>query len=127
MAHVALIIDDNSKNLSVLQTLLAKENIDAISVDHPHDIETVVQGMAHVDLVFLDLEMPEIDGYDVLADLRSNPLFDGVPIVAYTVHVSEIDTAYTRGFDSFIGKPLDSDIFPEQIERILAGEGVWET
>jgi hypothetical protein len=47
--------------------------------------------------------------------------------VAYTVHVSEINTVYQMGFHSFLGKPLDSDLFPDQLARILRGERVWAT
>ena len=50
-----------------------------------------------------------------------------VPIVAYTVHMSELDAVYEFGFDGFICKPLDDERFPNQLGRILNGEGVWET
>jgi two-component system cell cycle response regulator DivK len=45
-----------------------------------------------------------------------------------TAYASEDQMARARaeGFSGFIGKPLDPDRFPEQIRRILAGEGVWE-
>jgi two-component system cell cycle response regulator DivK len=71
--------------------------------------------------------MPGLNGYDVLAQLRTDMLFQTVPVVAYTVHVSEINAAHEKGFDSFIGKPLDPDRFPDQLARILRGEPVWET
>jgi two-component system cell cycle response regulator DivK len=49
-----------------------------------------------------------------------------VLFIAYTVHVSEISLAHKHGFDGFIGKPLDSERFPNQLARILSGEHVWE-
>jgi len=49
-----------------------------------------------------------------------------VPIIAYTVHVSEIDVVRQHGFDGFLGKPLDSARFPQQLARILNREPVWE-
>lgn len=53
-------------------------------------------------------------------------VLDDVPIVAYSVHVSEIEIARRAGFDGFLGKPLDADRFSDQLRRILSGEQVWE-
>ena len=126
MSH-AFIIDDNGKSVRVLEMLLAKQGVKYTGVSHPDDLPTVLANLGQVDVIFLDLEMPSKDGYEVRAELRNDPSFDGVPIVAYTVHVSEMDTAYEQGFDGFIAKPLDSDRFPDQLARILNGEGVWES
>jgi CheY-like chemotaxis protein len=87
----------------------------------------VLNELAAIDVVFLDLEMPGANGYQVLEKLRADPRFQSVPVVAYTVHVSEISVAHEQGFHSFLGKPLDADRFPDQLARILSGESVWET
>lgn len=122
----ALIIDDNSKNLNILAQLLSKQGVNATTVSHPNQLPAALETLRRVDVVFLDLEMPGKDGFEVCEMLRSDPQFEGVPIVAYSVHVSEINTAYQRGFDGFLGKPLDADKFPDQLARILKGEPVWE-
>jgi CheY-like chemotaxis protein len=74
--------------------------------------------------VFLDLEMPSLDGYQVFDFLRCQVGMT-VPIVACTVHISEAKTARNLGFDSFLAKPLNADIFPEQFRKIMSGERVW--
>ena len=71
--------------------------------------------------------MPRLDGYQVFDILKSYPHLKNVPVVAYSVHVSELNAARSRGFDSFLGKPLDVDQFPSQLTQILKGEGVWST
>ena len=123
----ALIIDDNSKNVMVLARLLAAEGVQNTQITDPRKLASALQNLGVVDVVFLDLEMPMIDGFQVLDTLKSDDRFQSVPIVAYTVHVSEIGAAHQHGFNGFIGKPLDSDRFPDQLARILKGEGVWET
>jgi len=123
----ALIIDDNGKNLAVIARLLEKESFECTEVIHPGQLPPILDDLGQVDVVFLDLEMPELDGFEVLGMLRNNPDFDQTPIVAYSVHVSEITVAHAQGFDGFIGKPLNADRFPDQVARILRGEGVWET
>jgi two-component system, cell cycle response regulator DivK len=123
----ALIIDDNQKNLGVMAQMLQLEGVDSTKVPNPNQLASILDQLAQVDVIFLDLEMPGLDGYAVLELLRANPRFKTAPIVAYTVHVSEVKVAYEHGFDSFIGKPLNSDKFPDQLNRILNGESVWET
>lgn len=126
MGH-ALIIDDNNKNIEVLVRLLSMQQMSSTTVLRPSLLEGVLENMDGVDVVFLDLEMPGASGYDILEWLKSDARFQSVPIVAYTVHVSEIGVAHQQGFHSFLGKPLDADKFPQQLERILSGQPVWET
>lgn len=126
MTH-ALIIDDNLKNIDVLARLLGMEGVSCTTVPKTSQLDDVLKHVTSVDVVFLDLEMPGKNGYEILEKLKADPRFTSVPIVAYTVHVSELHNAHQGGFTSFIGKPLDSDRFPEQLARILSGEQVWET
>jgi two-component system cell cycle response regulator DivK len=123
----ALIIDDNAKNRQVLVRLLQNEGVTSTEVTDPQTLNAVLQGIANLDVVFLDLEMPRLDGFAVFEIIRADRRFAKVPIIAYTVHISEIAQAHTYGFDGFLGKPLDSERFPDQLARILRGEQVWET
>ena len=126
MANVhALIIDDNSGNVEVLAEMLTLENVSYTQLQDPLKIDGVLDQLQQLDVVFLDLEMPGLNGYQVLERFQSDPLFDGIPIVAYTVHVSEVNVARDLGFHSFLGKPLDVDVFPNQLARILQGERIW--
>lgn len=122
----ALIIDDNTKNVNVLANILSDENVSNTQVTNPRQLDSTLKQMNRVDVIFLDLEMPGLSGYDVLEILHADARFQGVPIVAYTVHVSEMNNASQMGFHSFIGKPIDPDRFPSQLARILSGERVWE-
>lgn len=125
MTKRALIIDDNADNVGVLAEMLMMEGLEYIAIQNPRQVASVIAQDASFDVVFLDLEMPHIDGYHMLENLHADPRFNKVPIVAYTVHVSEITVARELGFDSFLGKPLDAEQFPEQLARILSGESVW--
>lgn len=122
----ALVIDDNTKNIDVLARMLSKEGFSTIQISKPSTLQKVLAQNDNIRVIFLDIEMPGIDGYQVLSTLKSDPEFSSVPVIAYTVHVSEIQVALDKGFDGFIGKPLDSDKFPNQLARILNGEAVWE-
>lgn len=121
----ALLIDDDANNLAVMAEMLSDEGITVTLVSNPNTLFDAIDGLKRIDVVFLDLEMPNADGYQVL-DVLKNEVGLTAPIVACTVHLTEINQARKLGFHSFIGKPLDLDRFPQQVRRILKGDVVWE-
>jgi two-component system cell cycle response regulator DivK len=124
-AH-ALIIDDNAYSAEVLERLLTALGDHFTTLQDPLQLRDIVAELDQIDIVFLDLEMPKQDGYQTLEILKGD-LGLPVPVVAYTVHTSEMDEARALGFDGFLGKPLDPKRFPDQLARLLAGQPVWET
>lgn len=121
----ALIVEDDSVSVSVLQRMLNQLGIPS-SVLSDHVVEGELAYTPRPAVIFLDLEMPAVSGYGVLEMIQSTPHLEGVPVVAYTTHISHMNETRTAGFDGFLGKPLDASRFAEQLARILAGEGVWE-
>lgn len=123
----AILIDDDANNLEVLAQLLHRAGLASQPVLKVADLSGVLQGLRTAPaVIFLDLEMPGANGYDVLTALKADGRFVQTPIIACTVHTNEIHTAYEFGFSGFIPKPLDSLRFPDQLARILNGESVWE-
>jgi CheY-like chemotaxis protein len=121
----ALIIDDNAANVNVLAEMLNLEGLSCTKVQGSANLGKALEQLNAIDIVFLDLEMPGMNGYQIFQRLRTDPRFTATPMVAYSVHTSEINTARELGFHSFLGKPLDADNFSEQLGRILRGERVW--
>ncbi|MBX3063220.1 MAG: response regulator [Anaerolineae bacterium] len=121
----ALIVDDDINNLNVLGELLSLEGVAQTRIADPLKVDSALDELPKVDVVFLDLEMPGLDGYTLLNQLRGDKRYQDVPFVACTVHLNEIKNAKSNGFHSFIGKPLDADLFPAQLGRILKGDRVW--
>lgn len=125
-AYHALIIDDNPLNIEVLAMMLHQNNFDATSITTLTRVKDVLDSLSHLDILFLDLELPNGNGFDLFQEIRKHPVLKDVPVVAYSVHTSEIDQARRAGFHSFLGKPLKAQKFPEQIKNILSGVSVWE-
>lgn len=123
----ALIIDDNKDNAQILAELINLEGGTSTVVMQPAQLPNILPTIEKVDVVFIDLEMPMMDGYAVARLLRNDPSFAKTPQVAYTVHVSEMNVVKTRGFNGFLGKLVDADRFPAQLGQILAGGSVWTT
>ncbi len=125
MSPYALIIDDDVNNLDVLCQLLQEQGVSSTLVKDPTEVIETVAHLPKLDVIFCDLEMPKIDGYSLLHSLRA-VVNRHVQIICVSVHVSELTRSHKLGFDGFIGKPLDADAFPSQLQRILSGQAVWE-
>ena len=125
MLH-ALIIDDDAYSVHIMERLLDQEDIAYTAITDPTRLAPLLKTVEQIDVVFVDLEMPKLDGYEVLEILKMHFGKD-IPIVACTVHTAEINNTRKLGFSSFVAKPLDTDRFPDQLSRILNGEPVWES
>jgi two-component system cell cycle response regulator DivK len=84
--------------------------------------------LPRIDLILMDIRLPYEDGYQALQKVRLHDRLRDTIVVAVTAEANEdqMRKAQAAGFDGFLGKPLDPDRFPYQIERLLAGEQVWE-
>jgi two-component system cell cycle response regulator DivK len=126
---VILIVEDNLNNFILMTRLLAFLGVKKCEWKASGwKVLEFAETLGDIDLILMDIALPEADGYASLDSLRSDERFVDVPIVAVTadVSVSNLERAKESGFNGFIGKPLDPDRFPEQVRRVLQGEEVWE-
>jgi two-component system cell cycle response regulator DivK len=125
-----LIVEDNVRNYALLARLLSFMGVRQTEWKRSgwHVLEFAQETMPQVDLILLDIHLPEEDGYEVLSRLRSDEYFRGTRIVAVTADITATNLARAQdaGFDGFLAKPIDVDHFPDQVRRILDGEPVWD-
>jgi two-component system cell cycle response regulator DivK len=125
-----LIVEDNVRNYALLARLLSFMGIKQAEWKRSgwQVLEFARDTMPRVDLILLDIHLPEEDGYHVLTRLRQEEHFRNTRIVAVTADVSNanLSRAKSAGFDGFLAKPINVDNFPDQIRRILEGESVWD-
>lgn len=118
MARILHIEDDPSSRLLVRKLLSAAghEVIDAAT-----GLEGVrLASEISADLVLVDINIPDLDGYEVALRLRGSARLSGVPIVAITAE-GDRDTSLAVGCDGFLEKPIDARKFARTIERFLDG------
>lgn len=126
---VILIVEDNLNNFILMTRLLAFLGVKKCEWKASGwKVLEFAETLGKIDLILMDIALPDADGYESLASLRSDDRFSNVPIVAVTADVSAGNLTRARdvGFNGFIGKPLDPDRFPNQVRRVLQGEEVWE-
>jgi two-component system cell cycle response regulator DivK len=125
-----LIVEDNVRNYALLARLLSFVGVKQTEWKRSgwHVLEFAQDTMAQVDLILLDIHLPEEDGYEVLARIREDEHFRTTRVVAITADVSSVNLnrAKEAGFDGFLAKPINVDLFPDQVRRILKGEPVWD-
>jgi CheY-like chemotaxis protein len=122
----AVIIEDDHMSVDVLTALLSQSGIDYSTYHDPQDALDSLHQVCHADIIFVDLDMPHLNGYQVLETLQNIPETQNLPIVAYTSHTSEMTNARNAGFHSFLGKPLVASRFPEHLSAILNNQSVWD-
>ena len=125
-----LIVEDNVRNYALLARLLSFMGVKQTEWRRSgwHVPEFAQDAMPQVDLILLDIHLPDEDGYQVLDRLRKDDHFQETRIVAVTADITSVNLsrAQSVGFDGFLAKPIDVDRFPDQICRILEGEPVWD-
>jgi two-component system cell cycle response regulator DivK len=115
-----LYIEDNPDNSLLVQRVLSAEGYDVIVAGNAR--EGLALATSHKPAVVLvDINMPEIDGYTVTAQLRKIPHLARAPIIAITANVMKGDREKTlaAGCDGYIQKPIDIDNFPKQLARYI--------
>ena len=124
-----LVVEDNLNNFLLITRLLAYLGVEKCEWKASGwQVLEFADSLPKVDLVLMDIHLPEEDGYQALAKLRAHSKFQCTRIIAVTAEATEdnLKRARAAGFDGFIGKPLDPDRFPDQIKQILRGGEVWE-
>jgi two-component system cell cycle response regulator DivK len=117
-AVTVLYVEDNFENRILIRRVLEAEGykmLEASSADKAFEqIEA-----HHPDLILMDINMPDMDGYTLTAKIKENPDYKDIPVIAVTANVMRGDKerSLDAGCDGYIQKPIDIDVLAKQIER----------
>jgi two-component system cell cycle response regulator DivK len=117
-----LYIEDEPGNRMLVRRVLEAEGFDvAEATDGLTGLEIAAKMYQDLDLILLDINLPEIDGYDLAKRFRDTPGLQEIPILAVTANVMHGDRERTleAGCDGYIQKPIDVDQLPEQVKAAL--------
>lgn len=103
-----LLVEDEPENQLVIGLILTTEGYNVITADRG-DTAIKLATAEKPDLILLDVMMPEINGYEVLEHLRSNPETAGIPVVLLTALAQEkdVERAVEAGVNGFVAKPFE--------------------
>jgi two-component system cell cycle response regulator DivK len=115
-----LIVEDNEKNLKLVRDVLQFKGYRTI------EAMTGTEGVRlareqHPDLVLMDIQLPDIDGIEALAQIRADPAIAKTPVIAVSASVmpDEQQKIASSGFDAYITKPINVKGFVETVERFM--------
>ncbi len=115
-----LVIEDNEQNMYLMQFLLEKHGYTVITAnDGLQGAEAAAREKP--DIILLDIQLPEMDGYEVARKLRSNANLAETPIIAVTSHAMVGDRAkcISAGATDYVEKPIDPEGLVERIRAQL--------
>ena len=115
-----LVVDDNEANIHLVRFILEKNGYEVIEARN--GIEGVELAVSEKpDLVLLDIQLPDIDGLEVVKRIRASETNGSIPIIALTSYAMPGDRkkVLAAGCNGYIAKPIDVKTFMTEIERYL--------
>jgi CheY-like chemotaxis protein len=116
-----LLVEDNEMNRDMLSRRLERRGFKvAMAVDGKQGLE--MADTAAPDLILLDLSLPEMDGWEVLRQLKQDAKTKEVPVIALTAHalVTDRDRALKAGFDDYDIKPVELPRLLRKMDALLS-------
>ena len=119
-----LVVDDSPPNRELLRVVL--EHCGHAVAEACNGSEAVAYAREHrPDLILMDLQMPELDGFQAIAAIRQFASLAEIPAMAVTAYamIEDEQKAYQAGFNSYMTKPLQLPFFRREVERLLEEKG----
>ncbi|HEX8961494.1 MAG TPA: response regulator, partial [Rhodocyclaceae bacterium] len=106
-----LLVDDDMRNIFSLSSVLAEKNMVVIEAENGKEALSRLEEHDDIGIVLMDIMMPEMDGYVAMREIRKNPRYVNIPIIAMTAKALKGDheKCMAAGASDYISKPLDVD------------------
>jgi two-component system cell cycle response regulator DivK len=121
MAEKILVIEDNGQNRELMSQILIHRGYDLLEADN--GLKGIEMARAHMPaLILLDIQMPVMNGFMVIRELRNDVELRKIKVIAVTSFAMRGDRekALEAGFDEYVTKPIDTRTFPELVKQVLA-------
>jgi len=115
-----LVVDDDVRNLFALTAVFERVNIDVITAESGREALEILNNDKKIDIVLMDIMMPEMDGYETIQIIRKEPRHKALPIIAVTAKamIGDRQKCIASGASDYITKPVKTD-------QLLALMKVW--
>jgi signal transduction histidine kinase/DNA-binding response OmpR family regulator/HAMP domain-containing protein len=119
-----LLVDDDVRNLFALASLLEDRGLEVVFSETGPEALQILETDPRIDLVLMDIMMPQMDGYETIKAARSMPALDALPIVAVTAKAMQGDRekSIAAGASDYITKPVDPDKLISMVSGWLSPE-----
>lgn len=117
---VILIIDDDPRNIFALSAVLKAKGYKLLSASSAQEGIRLLQQENGIMVVLMDIMMPEMDGYEAIAEIRNDKALQHIPVIAVTAQamVGDKEKTLEAGADAYISKPIDVDVLLQVLESL---------
>lgn len=117
MSRKLLIIDDDFRNVFALQAVLKAKNFVCVSAVNARDGIALLKSDSSIGMVLMDMMMPDMDGYEAIGLIRSDPDIKSTPIIAVTAQAmtGDKEKCMEAGASGYVSKPVNIDILLDLI------------
>jgi CheY-like chemotaxis protein len=115
-----LVAEDNAVNRELVHELLETHGYSVFEASNGQEaLQMITESIP--DLLLLDLGMPVLDGFGVIRQVRDNPAWATLPVLALTAYAmqGDRDRIISSGFDGYLSKPINSGALLEELTRLL--------
>jgi len=114
-----LIIDDDARNIFALSATLKAKSYDCISCSGAQEALELLKGDKEVDVILIDMMMPEMDGYEAIPLIKGLDKRNKIPVLAVTAQamVGDKERCLRAGADGYISKPINVDHLLQLMEK----------
>ena len=119
-ATTILYVEDNKDNRTLIRRVLMAEGYNVLEAVNATEAMSKLEETIP-DLILMDINMPDVDGFTLTAQIKIKSGFENIPIIALTANVMRGDRekSLDAGCDGYIQKPIDIDTIGNQIEHYL--------
>jgi two-component system cell cycle response regulator DivK len=118
--RLILNVEDNLDNRVLIRRLLLSEDYQVLEAENAQQALKILEN-SNPEMILMDINMPDMDGYTLTAELKNRPGLKNVPIIAITANVMRGDRehVFESGCNGYIEKPIDVDRFLDQIAEFF--------
>jgi DNA-binding response OmpR family regulator len=122
--YSVLVIEDNVELQKVLKFLLQFEEFEPRAASTRSEIVAALRTLPSPDVILLDVNLPDINGFDVLTRIRQHPILRSIPVIMLTAQSTREDVLHglSGGADGYITKPFEHEILMTGIRSVLGIE-----
>jgi CheY-like chemotaxis protein len=104
-------VDDDARNIFALSIVLENQQMEVLSAMNGRQAIQLIEDTPDLSMVLMDIMMPEMDGYQTMREIRKNPSFRTLPIIALTAKAMKGDRekCLEAGASDYIAKPVNTD------------------